>query len=633
MDQIVRALDPSAALSTRRREVVLGSSALLFVVGFVLRIAISNPNDAILSIFVLPIFILGFEYGLRAALIAATVAYALFLAWTLIDDIYVDALGYVVRGLVFYPVAVAVGAVSPRLRAAFSESRALASIVEASDDAILSHGLDGRIRSWNRGAERILRYSAEEALEMDLAALAAPEARGDFASALAGIRDGASVQGLETTAMERRGRRIEIALSMSPITDASGNPVAGSTIARDITARKRSERYLRAEHRAILQLAESDSIEAVGGAILPVVGEAGQWLCGAWWAPVDGRLRCEREWTTPALHAPVRGVKVGAECRLADAPRDLVWDAGEAPAGIPGAADATVRGLRSQLWAPVTAGGEMLGAFHLLDRRNRSRDDDLMVVMAAIVNQVGNHLRRRRAEEAAERAKQEFFALVSHELRTPLTSIIGYADLVAESESARLSEEGRGYLEVIQRNAEREMRLVGDLLLLVRIQEGTLAVDRSESANLDRLVDEAVEAARPAADKRGIAISSHLAPTPPIRADAHRIAQVVDNLLSNAIKFTPEGGRVEVRVDACNGAAAIEVEDTGPGIPADELDRLFDRLYRAPGATAARVPGLGLGLTIVKAIVEAHEGTVGVRSQEGAGSTFRVELPLEAAGR
>jgi signal transduction histidine kinase len=239
-------------------------------------------------------------------------------------------------------------------------------------------------------------------------------------------------------------------------------------------------------------------------------------------------------------------------------------------------------------------------------------------------------VRRRRAESAAEQSKDEFFGLVSHELRTPLTSIIGYGELLAESEADRLTDQGRRYLDVIRRNAQREMRLVGDLLLLVRIQEGTFRIE-PEEVDLRRIVEQAVEAARPAAAKRQIQLTANASSTPSFEGDPHRLGQVVDNLLSNAIKFTPKGGEVSVRLGSSNSVAAIEVTDTGTGIPEDEQEFLFDRLYRAPGAAASAVPGVGLGLTIVKAIVDAHHGRVTLESEPGVGATFRVELPVDGS--
>lgn len=244
----------------------------------------------------------------------------------------------------------------------------------------------------------------------------------------------------------------------------------------------------------------------------------------------------------------------------------------------------------------------------------------------AAIRDVTERRRAERAREEAERAKDEFLTLVSHELRTPLTSILVSAELAAEQGADRLGEEARGYIEVIRRNAKREMRLVADLLLLVQIQEGKFRMELGE-VDLAEVVANAVEAARPVAEQRSLAISSQAAAAPLCNGDFQRLEQAIDNLIANAIKFTPPGGSVDVRLTARDGEAAIEVSDTGVGIPEGERGRLFERLFRGAGASAAGVPGLGLGLTIVRAIAEAHGGRIEVDSTVGAGTTFRLLLP------
>jgi PAS domain S-box-containing protein len=238
---------------------------------------------------------------------------------------------------------------------------------------------------------------------------------------------------------------------------------------------------------------------------------------------------------------------------------------------------------------------------------------------------------RRRAEEAreeAERAKDEFFGLISHELRTPLTAVIGYADMLAKTEAGNLSERGREMVEVISRNAERQMRLVRDLLLLAKVEAGSFAL-QPKTLDLAELAQQAVEAAQPAAEAAGLELQLRAdGELPPLTGDPDRIGQAIDNLLTNAIKFTPEGGLVTLRTGTEGERALIEVEDSGTGIPLEEQGRLFDRSYRASGATENNVPGSGLGLTIVKVIAEAHGGGAAVESKPGRGSTFRLEFPL-----
>jgi signal transduction histidine kinase/CHASE3 domain sensor protein len=230
-------------------------------------------------------------------------------------------------------------------------------------------------------------------------------------------------------------------------------------------------------------------------------------------------------------------------------------------------------------------------------------------------------------ERQAERMKDEFFALVSHELRTPLTSIIGYLELVLDDDVGALHPEHRRHLGVVERNASRLLRLVGDLLFVAQIEAGKLSLDPG-LVDLGQLVREAVEAGRPRAEEASIALEADVDPVPTCPGDADRIGQVLDNLIVNALKFTAEEGRVTVSLRISESSAVLEVIDTGLGIPAAEQEHLFDRFFRASSATVRAIPGVGLGLTIVKAIVEAHDGRVSVQSEEGVGTSFRVDLPL-----
>jgi PAS domain S-box-containing protein len=229
-----------------------------------------------------------------------------------------------------------------------------------------------------------------------------------------------------------------------------------------------------------------------------------------------------------------------------------------------------------------------------------------------------------------DRLKDEFIALVSHELRTPLTSIRGYLELVTDGASGELTPDQEQFLGVVARNAERLQSLVGDLLFVAQIEAGRLALDRAD-LDLVAVAAESVESGRPLAAPKEIELS--LAADPQVRLDGDRgrLGQLLDNFVSNAIKFTPAGGRVDVRVREEHGSAVIEVADTGMGIPADEQEQLFERFFRSSNATAQAIQGTGLGLTISKAIVDAHGGTISFTSIENQGTTFRIELPLSAA--
>jgi PAS domain S-box-containing protein len=231
-----------------------------------------------------------------------------------------------------------------------------------------------------------------------------------------------------------------------------------------------------------------------------------------------------------------------------------------------------------------------------------------------------------------DRLKDEFVALVSHELRTPLTSIRGYLELIREGKAGRTTKRQDTFLEVMNRNSERLLRLVSDLLFVAQAESGKVTLEL-EALDLGDLARDAVDATRPLAESKSIELTVEAKSDVNVSADRARVVQLLDNLLSNAVKFTPEGGRVDVVLSARNGHAVLEVADSGIGIPPAEQDRLFERFYRASTATAQAVPGTGLGLAIAKAIVEAHGGRIEVDSDEGVGATFRVELPARQRAR
>jgi signal transduction histidine kinase len=228
------------------------------------------------------------------------------------------------------------------------------------------------------------------------------------------------------------------------------------------------------------------------------------------------------------------------------------------------------------------------------------------------------------------RLKDEFVGLISHELRTPLSSILGYLELLRDDEANPLSEEQEQYLGVAERNAHRLLRLVGDLLFTAQVESGKFPLDLRD-VELDHIVTAAVESARPVAAAAGILVIEAIHDSTPVTyGDPVRLGQVCDNLISNAIKFTPKGGMVTVSLSKTDTDAVITVRDTGMGIAESELDQLFSRFFRATTATRNAVPGVGLGLTITKAIVTAHHGQMGVSSEEGVGTEFSVTLPLAA---
>jgi signal transduction histidine kinase len=230
--------------------------------------------------------------------------------------------------------------------------------------------------------------------------------------------------------------------------------------------------------------------------------------------------------------------------------------------------------------------------------------------------------------EAANRAKDLFLATLSHEMRTPLNAIVGWLGILREDAERRHLHEG---LKVIERNTVAQVQLIDDLLDVSRIVSGKLRIDLKPCELADVIIA-GVNAVRAAAAARGIALDVRLDPAASSACcDSVRIQQVVWNLVSNAVKFTPKGGRVHVTLGRVASSFQIQVSDTGYGISPDLLPHVFERFRQADSSMRRRFSGLGLGLSIVKYIVEAHGGTVDATSQgEGKGSTFTVCLPIHA---
>ena len=268
--------------------------------------------------------------------------------------------------------------------------------------------------------------------------------------------------------------------------------------------------------------------------------------------------------------------------------------------------------------------GEIIGTFGI------SRDITVQIrVESALARQAGELGAQNERLRELDRLKDEFVALVSHELRTPLTSIIGYIQLLRDERASDLDTDH--FAEVIERNAERLLRLVGDLLFLSQMQSGQLALEVRD-IDLASLALEAVEEARPEAERKHIDLVLSGGGIPRLAVDPTRIAQLFGNLISNAVKFTPEGGKVEVTLAREGREAVLSVADTGIGIAAADRERIFERFYRTEAATQRVIPGTGLGLTISRAIVDAHRGSITVRSDGEHGSTFTVRLPLALGG-
>ena len=363
----------------------------------------------------------------------------------------------------------------------------LTAIIESADDAIISKTLEGIITSWNKGAERIFGYTADEVVGKSVTILIPEERQHEEPVTLAKLRRGERIEHYETVRVRKDRSLVDISLTVSPIRGADGTIIGASKIARDISERRQAE-----EERARLLAHEKEA--------------------------------------------------------------------------------------------------------------------------------------REEAEEA-NRLKDEFLATLSHELRTPLTAILGWAYLLR---SGKLGEKSvTDALETVERNARAQSQLIDDLLDISRIITGQLRLDIRQ-LDPDSFIESAIEALRPAAEAKGVRVQKVIdTGVNTITGDAARLQQVVWNLLSNAIKFTPRGGRVQVRLERVNSGIEIAVADTGAGINPKFLPYVFDRFRQADQTTTRHYGGLGLGLAIVRHLIELHGGTVHAESPgEGQGATFTAKLPI-----
>jgi signal transduction histidine kinase len=303
-------------------------------------------------------------------------------------------------------------------------------------------------------------------------------------------------------------------------------------------------------------------------------------------------------------------------------------------------------GIKSLCYVPLLMPGKVVGVLHVATFSPRAFTDDDVELLRMAADRAAMaivHARlfdaERQTAEALARTNEElreldqmkdlFVSGVSHELRTPLTSMLGYLEILRGGEAGELSDEQQHFLEIVDRNCHRLHHLIDDILFLSRLDSGRFHLERA-SVDLGRLVADRVQSIRPAAEKKQIEVHLDMSDASlQLWADSSRLAQVIDNLLSNGVKFTPEGGDVFVTVHTLAETARLEVRDTGVGIPEDEAQRLFERFFRA--STAQNIPGTGLGLSITREIVEAHDGTISVRSAVGAGTTITVDLPLATA--
>jgi PAS domain S-box-containing protein len=518
----------------------------------------------------------------------------------------------------------------------------LSAIIESADDAVISKTLDGIITSWNFGAQRIFGYTAEEVIGKPVTILIPADHADEEPTILARLRAGDRIEHYETVRVRKDGTLIDISLTVSPIRGPDGQIVGASKIARDITEQKQARKALD-EALARLKLA----LDAA---------RLGDW---SWDAQTDILNMSETA-------ADIFGIPPGPRMSW-DAMSELLHKEDRQMARV--AVDEALakhtdydveyrvtRNGNSEVWVSSKGRGiyadngtivGMLGFVQDISTRKsneetlRKQAEELRTLNESVTRlyQTATKARAEAEKAAAEnerlyrqaeessRLKEEFLATISHELRTPLSAILGWTRMLRMGQLS--PENSAKALDTIERNARAQSQLVDDLLDVSRIITGKLRMDVRPS-DPSSFIDAAVEAVRPAADAKGVRVQKVIDTGPiSIPGDPVRLQQVVWNLLSNAIKFTPRGGRVQIRSERVNSHLEIVVSDTGQGISPDFLPHVFDRFRQADQKTSRQHGGMGLGLAIVRHLVEMHGGTVSANSEgEGKGATFTVSLPI-----
>jgi PAS domain S-box-containing protein len=537
---------------------------------------------------------------------------------------------------------------------AFAASRRLASIVESTDDAIVAKDLQSVILAWNPAAERMFGYTADEAIGKSIRIIIPQDRQDEESAVLDRIRRGERVSHYETIRCRKDGSCLPISLTVSPIRDERGVVVGASKIARDITERKRSEEERDREHRRVVffaRVAETlsrsldyeQTLRSVANLAVPqvadwcavdIVQDDGEFarLAVAHVNPDKIQLAHEVRRRYEDASAPYSApsvIRTGTPALISKITEEMIL------ASAQGDQEriALVRslGLTSYVCVPMVSGGRVRGALTLaMAESGRLYGEDDLRFAQDLATRAALAVENARSYEELQRAnrlKDEFLGTLSHELRTPLNAIVGYAriarsGMIGEDKMPRA-------LETIERNATALTQMVEDILDVSRIVAGKMRLN-VQPVELPLVLHEAVETMTPAAEAKHIRIRSVIDPhVGPISGDPDRLRQVIWNLLSNGIKFTPKNGQIQVRLERINSSVEIVVSDTGIGIPSHFLPYIFERFRQGEGGTTRQHSGLGLGLAIVRNLVELHGGTVSASSNgPDTGATFRVRLPV-----
>lgn len=482
--------------------------------------------------------------------------------------------------------------------------RFLASIVESTDDAIISKSLDGMIQSWNAAAERLFGYTAEQAVGRHISFLIPADRISEEDRIIARLRAGERVDHFETVRLRSDGQPIHVSLTLSPIRDESGRVIGASKIVRDITDRKRAEAAVslsEVRYRRLFETAKD------GILILDFntgrVTEANPFMCELLCYSRDEFLGKEL-WEIglfsdrSASEAAVRELQEKSYIRYEDLPLE------------------TKRGKRVEV--------EIVA--------NAYKEDHKPVIQCNIRDITERVRMERKVKEQAEaladlhRRKDEFLAMLSHELRNPLAPISNAVQLLRlQGDGDRLQHSARS---IIERQVGQMKHLIDDLLEVSRITTGRVQLHQERIA-VAGVVEQAVETARPLVEQHRHELTVTVPPQPiMLYADAARLEQVVVNLLTNAAKYTNDGGHIWLSVQQEGDEAVLRVRDTGVGIAPELLPRIFDLFTQAERSLARSEGGLGIGLSLVHRLVELHRGRVEAHSSLGRGSEFVVRLPV-----
>ncbi len=529
-------------------------------------------------------------------------------------------------------------------------NRRLAAIIESSGDAIISKDLDELVTSWNKEAERLFGYSADEIIGKPITVLVPPDRHNEELGIIERLRQGERVLRYETVYFRKDGTALNVSLAVWPIKDETGNVIGASKIARDITERIRTERRRTTQYAVTNLLAASWTLAEVATELLEAMALSGDWAFAAIWTydeAADG-LRCRNVW-----HEASERVKKFSDLSLVitlpegqglpgrvwnSKKPTWVYDVTRDP-NFPRAPYAAAADLHGGFAFPLFFQGEIDGIMELFSHNVVEPDEDLLQMVEALGSQIGLFIARGRIVQelqrhkenagAASTAKDRFLGLLTDKLRAPLTPVLTWAGKIAEQSDLRPDvQQG---LKMVRGNVELEMRLIEDMLDLSRIARGKLTL-QLRKADAHELLQSALEIVRSDIEQR------HLTPFVALEASRHalvadepRLQQVFWSVLHNACKFTPENGTVSVRsYNPSPRRITIEISDNGIGIEPDFVEKVFYAFEQADSQSE----GLGLGLAISKAIVEMHSGTIRAHS-EGLekGATFVIELPIRESSR